>query len=195
MKHAITVFLALTLGAGVGIGSALYMTGVLGRGVSHGENVGIDGWHADWSLGSEAADPYVKAWVARFGLLALQKTEAVYFIKAQDNDGAPLQEACSYRVSGGVIPGEWWSLTLYDETAYLPLNDDNRLSFVATDAADPSNWSFVIGSDGQADVSSRNAGLFDLLLRIYRPDAALLEAPASSLAPPTIEKLTCAEGV
>jgi hypothetical protein len=157
-------------------------------------NVDVGGWRSDFAIGSEAADPYTRARVARHGLLALAKTEAVYFTRATDDAGAPLREGCSYRLSGGSMPAQWWSVTLYDGQSMLPANTDNALSINAEMFAGGA-WSAVIAPQrpegGGAWISSRGAGAFDLTLRLYVPDPALLANPEKTLVAPTIERLAC----
>lgn len=200
MRIIIRVLVVTFLGLLVGIGSALWMGGILPGGPRAGDAIEVDGWISDWSIGSKSANPYVRAQIARRGLLALQKEEAVYFTKNVDDEGQPLREACIYRVSGGAFPAEWWSLTLYDGDSRLPMNSDDRLSFDLTKAArvfgGDETWLFDVRKDAVGDeampwVSSNEAGQFDLTLRLYRPDAALLTDPENVLTPPKIERLTC----
>lgn len=193
----VSVLIGLALGVIAGIVSALYMAGLVGRGVSLGGRVDASGWHSDWTIGSEAANPWTRARIARHGLLALNKDEAVYFTRATDADGGRLTEGCTYRVSGGSVPALWWSITLYDSTSYLPRNTGEALSYDLTDAAaagDAADWSFTVAAEAPGEggwVSSEAAGEFDLTLRLYKPDAALLADPEGVLVPPVIEKLSC----
>jgi hypothetical protein len=186
----------LLLGGLFGLGTALAAAGLVGQGVSLGGQVDADGWRSDWTIGSASANPWTRARVARHGLLALNKNEAVYFTRGVDDAGERLTEACTYKVSGGGMPAEWWSLTLYNASSFLPDNTDNALSYDLTDAAsagDPADWSFIV-SPQETDggwVSSRRAGHFDLTLRLYKPRADLIADPEAALAPPGIEKLGC----
>ncbi|MEO0548864.1 MAG: DUF1214 domain-containing protein [Pseudomonadota bacterium] len=189
------------LGVLLGGLSALWMGGMIRGGPQIGNAVSVDGWRSDWSIGSENANPYVRAVVARNGLLALRKEEAVYFIQTKDDAGDQLEERCTYRVSGSQLPAGWWSITLYDGQSKLPMNDDERLSFDQTKAdyifADVSDiWMFEVSADSPDDllmpwVSSRAAGKFDLMLRLYQPNDALLADPETVLTPPSIFKLSC----
>ena len=92
------------LGLGAGAASALVMAGMVGSGVRLSGNVDADGWQSDWTIGSTTANPWTRARIARHGLLALTKGEAVYFTKAVDDDGKHLTENCTYRVSGKGMP-------------------------------------------------------------------------------------------
>lgn len=198
MKRAGAYLFAVVAGLALGLGSALWLAGLWpARGTMAFGNVDVGGWRSDFAVGSEAADPYTRARVARHGLLALAKTEAVYFTRATDDTGAPLREACRYRLSGGAMPAGWWSVTLYDGQSMLPANADGAQSIDA-ERAGTGAWSTLIAprrpQDGGMWISSRGAGQFDLTLRLYMPDVTLLTEPNSALKPPRIERLSCAEG-
>jgi hypothetical protein len=193
----VSALVGLVLGGLCGLAAALYAAGMLGPGAAFGGQINASGWHSDWTIGSSAANPWTRARVARHGLLALTKAEAVYFTRNTDSAGARLEEGCTYRVSGGALPAQWWSVTLYNAESFLPDNTDNALSYDQTDAAaaGADGWSFTIAASPAEGgwVSSRNAGQFDLTLRLYKPTAELIEAPETVLKPPVIEKLSCGE--
>ena len=201
MQWIIRLIVAIIFGANFGALSALWLGGMISGGPRIGNAINIDDWRSDWSIGSENADPYVRARVARNGLMGLRKEEAVYFLKTEDDSGEALSEACTYRVQGGQFPAAWWSITLYDAGNKLPMNDDGRLSFDQSQAqslygADESDWSFIVSAkapdtENTAWVSSRAGGSFDLTLRLYQPSADLLEDPGAALRPPKIERLSC----
>jgi len=192
------------LGGALGALSALWFGGLMSNGPKIGNAVEIEGWSSDWAIGSENANPYVRARVARNGLFALRKEEAVYFVKAVDDEGARLIEACTYRVSGGPFPAQWWSITLYDGDSRLPMNTDARLSFDQTQAVGKfqspnQSWEFQVSSNAPDNaampwVSSRSSGAFDLTLRLYQPNASLLATPNDVLDPPSIERISCGPG-
>ncbi|MEM8615555.1 MAG: DUF1214 domain-containing protein [Pseudomonadota bacterium] len=202
MKSALIWILAGCVGVILGGISALWVTGMLPSGPRLGATIDVEGWVSDWSIGSEAANPYVRARIARHGLLALRKEEAVYFTTARDDEGEPLREACVYRVEGSAFPAQWWSITLYDGDSRLPMNTDGKLSFDLTQAnavfGSDTAWLFDVRAEAVGDetmpwVSSRNAGQFDLMLRLYRPSADLLADPEAVLTPPRVTRLTCEE--
>lgn len=188
----------LVLGGICGFGAALAAAGILGSGVQLGGNVEKDGWSSDWTIGSAAANPWTRARVARHGLLALTKEEAVYFTRNSDDAGDRLSEACTYTVSGGALPALWWSITLYDGTSFLPRNSDEALSFDLTDASatgDPDTWAFTVSAAAPPEggwVSSRAAGAFDLTLRLYKPTPELIADPEATLDAPRIVRTSCA---
>ena len=197
MRQVIAYLVAILTGCAIGFGSAVAMAGLWpGSSALAFGDVDVNDWRSDFAIGSEAADPYTRARVARHGLLALAKSEAVYFTRATDEDGQPLREACIYRLSGGTMPAGWWSVTLYDARSMLPNNKDGALSIDAGRAGG-GEWEAIISPEQPAGaahwISSRNAGTFDLTLRLYMPDPAVLDAPANSLIPPRIERQSCAD--
>lgn len=199
MMRRVTAYLAAAIaGVALGFGSALWLAGLWpeGRSLAFGD-VDVGGWRSDFAIGSKAADPYTRARVARHGLLALAKSEAVYFTRATDEAGEPLREACRYRLTGGAMPAGWWSVTLYDGQSMLPANTDKALSIDAGRAGQ-GTWAALIApqrpDDGTPWISSRGAETFDLTLRLYMPSAALLADPNAALTPPRIARISCESG-
>lgn len=198
MRRLLPYLGGVVAGSLLGLGSALWLSGLWppSGNMAFG-NVDVGGWRSDFAIGSRAADPYTRARVARHGLLALAKSEAVYFTRTTDDAGSPLREACTYRLSGGAMPAGWWSVTLYDAASMLPANTDNALSIDA-ERAGGGAWSAVIAPTRPAGeglwISSRGAGTFDLTLRLYMPDPALLTDPNTALAAPSLALLSCEGG-
>ena len=152
-------------------------------------------WRTNPLIGAADAGPVTRAIVARRGLLALNRSEAVYFTAWEDGNGAPLRENCRYRISGRDLPTRWWSLTLYGENDFLPVNGDNAHALTETDLGS-GTWSFIAGPEAAPDhhwMSTRNAGGFSITLRLYHPERVVLDDPAR-LDLPAIERLGCGEG-
>ena len=203
MRLAVLILAAAVLGLVGGLGSALTLSGLVSDRIRLGEIVEIDGWRSNWSIGTEAVDPYTKAWIARFGLFALRREEAVYFYTTLDAAGQPLDEECVYALDVDEQPGSWWSVTVYDGEGYLPKNADGRLSFDATKAEELQSRRVVLsaempeaGAETDEDngywISTRNAGAFDVTLRVYQPTPVAIENPAQAFVLPPIKRLSCA---
>jgi len=154
------------------------------------------GWHGSSVTGSTDADPWLRARVAVAGLLALNKDQAIYFTRKTDDAGEPLREECSYRVSGGVLPGRWWSVTVYAGDNYLPLNQDDALSFDATEVKPDANgrWTALLAPvrpiGGEAWASTSKAGNFDITLRIYQPSKQA-QQDFATIPMPSVTRLEC----
>jgi len=199
MARTLAAYLVAAIaGAALGAASALFFAGLWpGAKPLDFSDVEVGGWRSDFAIGSKGADPYTRARVARHGLFALAQSEAVYFTRASDDAGRALREECTYRVAGGAMPAQWWSLTLYTHESMLPMNEDAALSIDASRIARArEGWDVIVAPERPAGaghwISSRNAGRFDLMLRLYVPDNALLEDPGAALTPPAIERLECA---
>lgn len=153
------------------------------------------GWYGSSVTGSADAGPWLRARVAVSGLLALNKSQAIYFSRKTDDSGEPLREECRYRVSGGTLPGQWWSVTVYAADNFLPLNDDDALAFDATEVQpDPQGqWSAVLAASRPVEgawASTRKAGNFDITLRIYQPSKAA-QADFAAISMPKVTRLDC----
>ena len=203
MRLAVLILAAAVLGLVGGLGSALTLSGLVSDRIRLGEIVEIDGWRSNWSIGTEAVDPYTKAWIARFGLFALRREEAVYFYTTVDAAGQPLDEECVYALDVDEQPGSWWSVTVYDGEGYLPKNADGRLSFDATKAEELQSRRVVLsaempeagaerGEDNGYWISTRNAGAFDVTQRVCQPTPVAIENPAQAFVLTPIERLSCA---
>lgn len=185
----LTIASTIALGLIVGLLSGWWsITGGMG-----GEN--YSGWYGSRVTGSKDAGPWLRARVAVSGLLALNRSQAIYFTRKTDDQGQTFSEQCRYRVTGGPLPGKWWSVTVYAADNYLPLNDDNALSIDATEvkADAQGQWSGVLSPtrpDGEAWASTRKAGNFDITLRIYQPDKRAQDDFAS-IQMPKVSKLDC----
>lgn len=199
MKKIGIYFVALVSGLCMGGGSALWMSGLIGgKSLASFADVNVNDWSSDWSIGASSADPYLRARVAKHGLLALSKQEAVYFTRTRDDEGELLNASCRYELYGKGQSARWWSITLYDAQSRLPMNEDEALSIDATSIGDTSAWTAIIASQRPTDtthwISSHNAQQFDLTLRVYLPMQDVLDTPEAFINPPGIRKLDCHEG-
>ena len=178
--------------AGLAAGAALAVFLVFGPLEIGGTRVGP--WATNPLIGASDAGPVTRAIVARRGLLALNRSETVYFTAFEDSAGRNLRETCQYRVSGGALPTRWWSFTLYGEDNFLPVNGDGAHALTRTDLGD-TDWTFIAGPQRPVDMpwlSTRQSGAFSITLRLYHPDPVVLEAP-ETLDLPEIERVGCGE--
>jgi len=157
-----------------------------------------DGWTGNVNIGSAAADPYLRAIIARVGLLALNKSETVYFNRTTDEKGQPLREDCDYQLNGGALPARWWSITIYADDEYLPVNGQDAASVDVTRIAkdDSGKWQVRVSAERKEAVnwlSSKNARAPRLSIRLYNPEPAARDDFAS-IPFPAITTLSCAGG-
>lgn len=182
------------VGTTLGVGSAALALWLMpGVGV---ERVGP--WASNPLTGARSADPYTRAFVARVGILALNRSETIYFDARSDSEGRRLDARCRYRLSGGPLPARWWSATVYAEDDFLPRNDDRALSVDADSVTTgpDGRWSATLAPErpsGGDWISTRRAGAFAVTLRLYLPEPEAAEDP-TGLALPAIERLSCDGG-
>ncbi len=141
-------------------------------------------WQGSTLTGNSDADMLTRARVALTGLLALDRSETIYFVARTDKQLRPLRSRCTYKVSGTAPSARWWSITAYADDHFLFDAADRKFSFTSD-----GDFSFTTGPRETAGMqwlpTPGERGL-ELILRLYQPDAALQEAP-SSLRAPTIE--------
>lgn len=161
------------------------------------DRIGNDHWVGSRLVGSTEAHPYLRARVAVQGPLALANSEAVYLTRSIDERGRPLREDCDYDLSAGSVPAQWWSVTVYDDQAFLARNGDEAHSALFADG---------MREGGPATVRlSRNAPRTGrwmslagtrrptLTLRLYRPDLDRALAPRPGWLP-RVTRLGCEDG-
>lgn len=143
-------------------------------------------WQGSTLTGSRGADDLTRARVALTGLLALDRSESIYFVAHTDSQLRPLRSRCTYKVSGTAPAARWWSITAYAEDHFLFDAANKKFSF-SSDSA----FSFSTGPQAIAGMewlpTPGDRGL-ELMLRLYQPHPTLQTAP-ESLRPPVIEQV------
>lgn len=183
---------AVGVGLLVGAGSAVAVSGGA-IGAAGAGRLETGRWTTDLTVGGAAAGPWVRARVARVGLLALPRSETVYFDRTTDEAGQPLDPACTYAITGAPLQTRWWSITVYGSDQMLVRNDDRAHSIDATRAGGGA-WQATLGPTrpvgGGLWLSTRDATAPILMVRLYNPkpsdDAAL-----ARLSLPRVERVAC----
>jgi hypothetical protein len=172
----------------IGIGSALW---VLKKAAWLNPSVKVGAWSSNLQAGSVDADMYTRATVAVNALLALGRSETMYFVATQDDAGHPLRSQCNYRISGVPPKARWWSITAYADDMFLFDAPNGHYSLNGDIATLNSEgvFSFTTGPQEQSGnywlPTPGKRGML-LTLRLYNPDPALQAAP-QSLVPPKIQ--------
>lgn len=189
LKLLAIIMAALVLGAG----SAFVLVRISGL----GGDVTVGPWATSTIIGSNEADPYTRAKVAVAGLLALNRSETIYFTAAHDDAGNLLRTGCTYKIIGSDPPARWWSITLYAADHYLVVNPQDRYSYGGNSVAREGDGSFVIVVSPHESAgnwiptgNSQTDDTFTLTLRLYNPEAAAAHDP-SGIVLPHIEKEAC----
>lgn len=186
----IRLLIAIVAGVGIGLSSVYYVL-VHGSGQ---QDVVINGpWRSNLAAGGVDADMYTRATVAVYGLLALNKSETIYYTAREDSAGEAFDPACSYRIEGRDPDARWWSFTAYGRDSYLIPNPQKRYSIGKTNVVRGTDGSFVIRLSRTPEAGNwiaTAADGFDVSLRLYNPGPGVIESP-STVALPRIVKETC----
>ena len=181
------------VGLAVGVGTALLATSTL---VDPMQTVpGHPEWRTKRASGTDQPSMYVRAFSARYGLMGLKRSEAIYYHTIADRQGRTLSSSCDYEITGQGLPVQWWSLTLYANDGFLSRNTDeaNHIGSANVSAKPDGTWDIHIGAtrNGAANwLSSRNSGAnFVLTLRMYLPTQAVIDGEVPNL--PEIQRTSC----
>jgi hypothetical protein len=148
--------------------------------VTSWSNIKNGPWTTNFAVGSTGANPYVRAWTAINGLMALNKSETIYLDAYTDDTGETLVGASDYTIQGPAPAARYWNLTVYNENGFLIPNDQNRWSFSTTDIQFEPDGSFKIylsSTPKQGNwLPTGNAKTLNLYLRLHNPGPVYLDA-------------------
>jgi hypothetical protein len=180
---------ALVTGTVLGLALTWFtvVRGAMPGGVSDGP------WKTNLLIGSAGGDMAIRAAVAVHGLLALNRSETLYYSAYADGAGNRLDGNCTYRVSGRDPMTRWWSVTAYAADDFLIPNPAHRYSVSKTSVAHNADGTFTatVSPNAAAQNWIATAGKpFSLTLRLYNPDPSVAADPAHA-ALPSIQKDRC----
>lgn len=189
MNTALKIIAVLVVGTvlGLAVTWAFVVHGAMPGGVSDGP------WKTNLLIGSSGGDMKTRAAVAVHGLLALNRSETIYYTAAADSDRNALDGRCTYLISGRDPPTRWWSITAYAADDYLIANPAHRYSVSKNSVAHNASGEFVATASPKPvshDWIALGGAPFSLTLRLYNPDAAVARDPAH-VALPAIKKVSC----
>ncbi len=136
-----------------------------------------DVWMTSLVAGSEQADPYTRAIVAKNYLYILNRSEAVYFIAKSDGE-KELDRNCDYKLVGRDLPARWWSITAYGEDNFLIPNEHNVYSITSANVVkNGDSWEIHVSKEqkGKNWIPLRGEGKFYLTLRLYNPHSVVYD--------------------
>jgi hypothetical protein len=189
MNTALKILATFVIGVALGLFATWFFVfrGAMPGGVSDGP------WKTNLSVGSASGDMATRASVAVHGLLALNRSETVYYTAVSDTGGEALDGRCDYLIAGRDPAARWWSITAYAEDDFLIPNPQNRYSISKNSVLHEAGGGFT------ASVSRKPTGNnvipvadapFSLTLRLYNPDPRVVADPAHA-ALLTIQKVAC----
>lgn len=191
MRLLIDIAIALVIALTLGISTAWYA-------IDHGFIFGAvkaGAWTAWPKAGSEEADPYSLATLARTGEVPLGAGEGIAFTAEEDSAGQPLSGKCTYEVVGQTPAARLWTLTAYDSDGRLMVNPARRTGFHSREIVRRPDGSFVITVSPEVAPGNwlpvgRRVDRLRLVLRLY--DTPLTTGSRiADLTMPDIRKVGC----
>lgn len=152
---------------------------------------GVDAgaWRVNLLAGNTQADAYTRARIAISAVLALDRSETLYYTTDHDDTGSALRAECHYLIEGRPPEARWWSITAYGADHFLFENSDRRYS-IGTESAqldEQGRFKVSLGptSNGTsaAWIPTRGSGGMRLTLRLYNPSPEIQRKPESLVAP------------
>jgi len=189
--RALFFILMLVIGAAVGLGLT-WVTTVSGYGPGL---VKAGPWKAWPKAGTEQADPYARAALARAGELPLELADGLAFIATTDDAGKALDGRCDMRLSGTVPQARFWTLTVTDARGRLIDNAADRSGFTSTEV--------VWNRDGTIDIPlgpraragnwlpTGNRDRIEVTLRLYDTPVGLASRTSDAPAMPRLVTERC----
>ncbi|HEY1630651.1 MAG TPA: DUF1214 domain-containing protein [Rhizomicrobium sp.] len=180
-----TVAVAIGILLGLGLTWLAVVKGAMPGGVQDGP------WRSSLAIGSANGNALTRARVALHGLLALNRTETLYYTASEDSAGAPLDGACAYALGGRDPDARWWSITAYGPDDYLIPNVAHAYSVSRNSIQRAADGSFraTVSMRPPERGNERNwialaPGRFTLTLRLYNPGAKIdpVHTPLPSIA-------------
>jgi len=157
------------------------------------------GWNSfQGELGRYGTNYSARAITARVAVGANPPEDAVYISDSTDASGTPLNGSMRYRMHfpAGQLPPvrAFWSVTAYDKDGYFIANTMNRYAIGDRDKLkfnpDGSLDLYIQDQNPEADHEANwlpsGDGVFNLTLRLYWPDAAILNG---GWQPPAVERV------
>jgi hypothetical protein len=131
---------ALVVAAAVGLGATYF---ALTRGAAFGA-LRIGSWTAWPKTGTQDADPYARAAIARTGRLPIALGDGLTFMAKTDDTGRPLDGRCDLTIAGVTPAARFWTLALYNLDGALVSNSINRYAFTSQEIVRRGDGSFEI---------------------------------------------------
>ena len=190
MRFVLKLFGALVAAIVLGLGSAYYAVSVQ----TWGKTAVVNGpWTTNLAAGATTADMYTRAAVAIGGLLALNKSETIYYGAVADSTGEAFDPKCTYRIGGRDPDARWWSVTAYGKDRFLIDSPKQRYSVSKSNVVRTADGNFVIRVSTAEQTENWIAGSvegFILTLRLYNPGPSVIADP-HNVPLPAITKEAC----
>jgi hypothetical protein len=191
VRHVINIVCVLIVAAAIGLSLTDYVA-------RHGSPFGalrIGPWTAYPKIGTQDADPYSRAVMARSGELPLGSGDGLEFLARTDDAGRAFEGRCDLKLSGSTPQARYWTLALYDPGGRVIPNAlgrygmtsgeiirdaDGRFDITIAPSVRPGNW-----------IPSGQVLTYVLALRLYETTAAAASLIGRARSMPTLRMGPC----
>lgn len=193
MLNSLKLFVAAALGVALG----LELTDMaVKRGVAFAVRK-VGPWVAEEDAGTDKADPYAQAKMARTAEIPLGLGEGVSLVAASDSAGAPLDGRCDYVVGAQAPPARYWTLSVMTPQGRLIANESGRYGFTSAEIVRDQDGSFDIEAAPRARAGNwlpigDGLSRFVFVLRLYDTPITATLRTLSAAEVPSIVKKGCA---
>ncbi len=191
MRLLIGTLFALVVAAVVGLGATYFA-------LTHNAAFGalrIGAWTAWPKTGTQDADPYAQAEIARTGRLPIALGDGVTFSASTDDKGKRLDGRCDVEVAGITPAARFWTLTLYNREGQLVPNSINRYDFTSQEIVRRGDGSFEIVIAPRANAGNwlPTGGVerYTLALRFYDTAVGVATKEGREVPMPAIKTRSC----
>ena len=151
-------------------------------------------WTA-WPRAADARiDPYTRAHYLSFGLVPSNRFDTVEYEARIDDAGRPLDENCTYLVSGVSPQARWWSMSALAMDDQAQAASEPRRGLVSGQLVYESDLSFRISVSRELQAGNwlrpPDSGDLVLLMRLYMPTNSVLRSPLDADLP-SVERQVC----
>lgn len=188
LKFILTVVIVFVVGGVLGY----YSTSTIPRIIYLRTSIHNGPWVTNLTIGSTEANMFSRAVVATHGLLALERSEVIYYSADTDDEGRPLLGERDYLIEGQDLDTGWWSITVYGADDFLIPNEQNRFSYKSTDIEwdDDGYWRIYLAQSPKEGNWLPTGGeeSIAVVIRLYNPGQEFYEDPGTAELPRFIKE-------
>ena len=191
MRLLIGALFALAVATVVGLGMTYF---ALARGAAFGA-LSVDSWMAWPKSGTQDADPYARASIARSGRLPVALGDGVSFTLASDDNGKALDGRCDVVLTGITPTARYWTLTLYNPEGALVANSVARYGFTSEEVVRRADGKFEVAVGPRAQpgnwLPTGGTERYELVLRLYDTPVGVATKAGREVPMPAVSTRGC----
>ncbi|RFC64972.1 DUF1214 domain-containing protein [Fulvimarina endophytica] len=191
MRYLLAIVLAIGIALGLGGWSAKLAI----DGGTNFDTVQLGPWVASPLIGTQDADPYARARLAKLAQLTLGGGEGIMFQAEEDDAGRRLRLECSYLLSGSTPAARFFTVSAHSDTGLVDLPQRGRPGWLTSNAllrGEDNGFTIAVGPSARAGnwLATDGSGPYRLTFALYDTPASAITG-AAGLAMPSITRQEC----